>query len=117
MGIHEWLLQRGQKYEVTDELKQWLEVYRNESKRLLMNIATASISLVQLLTEQLPQQERLEFLQAQLLELNRCSQLLINAASLLMELNGSTATLLTQPQTDSLKSTDSNPKTLTPPTN
>jgi ribonucleoside-diphosphate reductase alpha chain len=33
MGLHEWLLQRGQKYEVTDELKQWLEVYRDESKR------------------------------------------------------------------------------------
>lgn len=33
MGIHEWLLQRGEKYEVTDELKQWLEVYRDESKR------------------------------------------------------------------------------------
>jgi ribonucleoside-diphosphate reductase alpha chain len=33
MGIHEWLLQRGQKYEVTDELKGWLEVYRSESKR------------------------------------------------------------------------------------
>lgn len=33
MGIHEWLLQREQKYEVTDELKQWLEVYRDESKR------------------------------------------------------------------------------------
>lgn len=33
MGIHEWLLQRGQKYEVTDELKQWLEVYRGESER------------------------------------------------------------------------------------
>jgi ribonucleoside-diphosphate reductase alpha chain len=33
MGIHEWLLQRGQKYEVTDELKQWLTVYRDESKR------------------------------------------------------------------------------------
>lgn len=33
MGIHEWLLQRGHKYEVTDELKQWLEVYRDESKR------------------------------------------------------------------------------------
>lgn len=31
MGIHEWLLQRGQKYEVTDELKQWLEVYRDVS--------------------------------------------------------------------------------------
>jgi ribonucleoside-diphosphate reductase alpha chain len=33
MGIHEWLLQRGQQYEVTDELKQWLTVYRDESKR------------------------------------------------------------------------------------
>jgi ribonucleoside-diphosphate reductase alpha chain len=33
MGIHEWLLKRGQKYEVTDELKSWLQVYRDESKR------------------------------------------------------------------------------------
>lgn len=33
MGIHEWLLQRGQKYEVTDELKTWLEVYRDTSKQ------------------------------------------------------------------------------------
>ena len=33
MGIHEWLLQRHQKYEVTDELKTWLQVYRDESKR------------------------------------------------------------------------------------
>jgi ribonucleoside-diphosphate reductase alpha chain len=33
MGIHEWLLQRGQRYEVTDELRQWLEVYRAESER------------------------------------------------------------------------------------
>ncbi len=33
MGIHEWLLQRGQKYEVTDELKQWLQVYKEESTR------------------------------------------------------------------------------------
>ena len=33
MGIHEWLLQRGQKYEVTNELKEWLEVYRTESER------------------------------------------------------------------------------------
>lgn len=33
MGIHEWLLQRGQKYEVTNELRKWLEVYRDESKR------------------------------------------------------------------------------------
>lgn len=33
MGIHEWLLQRGSKYEVTDELHKWLEIYRDESKR------------------------------------------------------------------------------------
>ena len=33
MGIHEWLLQRGKKYEVDDELKQWLEVYKNDSER------------------------------------------------------------------------------------
>lgn len=33
MGVHEWLLQRGYKYEVNDELKSWLEVYKNESER------------------------------------------------------------------------------------
>ncbi len=33
MGIHEWLLKRGQGYEVTPELKQWLEVYKDESER------------------------------------------------------------------------------------
>ena len=31
MGIHEWLLQRGQKYEVTNDLHRWLGVYRDES--------------------------------------------------------------------------------------
>ena len=33
MGMHEWLLKRGFKYEVNDELKRWLKVYRDESKR------------------------------------------------------------------------------------
>lgn len=33
MGIHEWLLKRGMGYEVTDELRQWLSVYRDESAR------------------------------------------------------------------------------------
>jgi ribonucleoside-diphosphate reductase alpha chain len=33
MGIHEWLLKRGNKYEVTEELHKWMEVYRDESKR------------------------------------------------------------------------------------
>ena len=27
MGIHEWILKKGLKYEVNDELKQWLQVY------------------------------------------------------------------------------------------
>ena len=33
MGIHEWLLQRGQNYEVTKELNEWLKVYKDESER------------------------------------------------------------------------------------
>lgn len=33
MGIHAWLLQRGQGYEVTPELHKWLKVYKDESER------------------------------------------------------------------------------------
>ena len=33
MGIHEWLLQRGYKYEVNEELHSWLKVYKDESKK------------------------------------------------------------------------------------
>ena len=33
MGIHEWLLQRDSRYEVTDELKKWLHVYETASDR------------------------------------------------------------------------------------
>lgn len=33
MGVHEWLLQRNKKYEVDDELQQWLTVYRGTSDR------------------------------------------------------------------------------------
>ena len=32
MGIHEWLLQRGYKYEVVDELKGWLSRYKTFSE-------------------------------------------------------------------------------------
>jgi len=31
MGVHEWLIKRGYKYEVTDELHRWLSVYRGVS--------------------------------------------------------------------------------------
>jgi ribonucleoside-diphosphate reductase alpha chain len=31
MGLHEWLLQRNYKYEVTDELHQWLAIYKRVS--------------------------------------------------------------------------------------
>lgn len=31
MGIHEWLIQRGERYEVTPELHNWLSVYRGVS--------------------------------------------------------------------------------------
>ena len=33
MGIHEWLMKRGHTYEMVPELRQWLEVYREESER------------------------------------------------------------------------------------
>ena len=33
MGIHEWLLQKNQRYEVTPELHEWLKVYKDESER------------------------------------------------------------------------------------
>jgi ribonucleoside-diphosphate reductase alpha chain len=33
MGIHEWLLKRGSKYEVTPELHKWLRVYKDESEQ------------------------------------------------------------------------------------
>lgn len=32
MGVHEWLLKRGYKYEVVPELHEWLKVYRDESE-------------------------------------------------------------------------------------
>jgi len=32
-GMHEWLMQRGSKYEVTEELHKWLEVYKTESEK------------------------------------------------------------------------------------
>ena len=33
MGLHEWLLKRGYKYEINDELKQWMKIYESESTR------------------------------------------------------------------------------------
>ncbi len=32
MGVHEWLLKRGYRYEVTQELKEWLQVYKDYSE-------------------------------------------------------------------------------------
>ena len=33
MGVHEWLLKRGYKYGMNDELKQWMKVYDTETTR------------------------------------------------------------------------------------
>jgi len=33
MGVHEWLLKRGYEYGMNKELRQWMEVYREESER------------------------------------------------------------------------------------
>ena len=39
MGVHEWLIQRGYKYEVTDELHTWLDIYRGVSDRTSVYMA------------------------------------------------------------------------------
>jgi ribonucleoside-diphosphate reductase alpha chain len=39
MGIHEWLIQRKQKYEVTPELHQWLGIYRGISDKISRDFA------------------------------------------------------------------------------
>lgn len=39
MGVHEWLLKRGYKYEVVPELHKWLEVYRDESESAANELA------------------------------------------------------------------------------
>jgi ribonucleoside-diphosphate reductase alpha chain len=41
MGIHEWLIQRKQKYEVTSELHTWLSVYRGASDQVSRSFADA----------------------------------------------------------------------------
>jgi len=39
MGMHEWLIQRGYKYEVTPELHNWLSVYKGESDKVSKQFA------------------------------------------------------------------------------
>jgi hypothetical protein len=33
MGVHEWLVTRGYRYQMNDELRSWMEVYRDGSRR------------------------------------------------------------------------------------
>lgn len=33
MGMHEWLLKKNYKYEINEELKSWMQVYKDESER------------------------------------------------------------------------------------
>lgn len=32
MGVHEWLIKNGERYEITDSIRPWLEIYRDESR-------------------------------------------------------------------------------------
>lgn len=41
MGVHEWLVKRGSRYEVTDELHQWLAVYKGVSDDVSRRAADA----------------------------------------------------------------------------
>jgi len=45
MGMHEWLIKKGSKYEVTEELHKWLGVYEGESNKVSKETAdTLNIS-------------------------------------------------------------------------
>jgi len=39
MGLHEWLIQRGHKYETTPELHRWFKVYEAESNKVARSFA------------------------------------------------------------------------------
>ena len=39
MGVHEWLIKKGYKYEVSPELHQWLSVYKGESDKISREFA------------------------------------------------------------------------------
>jgi len=39
MGLHEWLIQRGHKYETTPELHRWFKVYEAESDKVARSFA------------------------------------------------------------------------------
>ena len=39
MGVHEWLIKKGYKYEVSPELHQWLSVYKGESDKVSREFA------------------------------------------------------------------------------
>lgn len=41
MGVHEWLIKRGYRYEVVPELHQWLSVYKGESDKTSKEYADA----------------------------------------------------------------------------
>jgi ribonucleoside-diphosphate reductase alpha chain len=46
MGLHEWLIQRGHKYETTPELHRWFKVYEAESDKIARSFAnTLNVSV------------------------------------------------------------------------
>jgi ribonucleoside-diphosphate reductase alpha chain len=46
MGLHEWLIQRGHKYETTPELHRWFKVYEAESDKVARSFSnTLNISM------------------------------------------------------------------------
>lgn len=116
MGIHEWLLQRGQKYEVTPELHKWLQVYEDESEKaanehcdrffISRPVAYRAIAPTGTSESSLRRQ----------LELNRYLRSLINAVSSQKELSGNIPMLLMQPPTESSKTQVLPLTPLTPPT-
>ena len=59
MGLHEWLIQRGSKYEVTPELHKWLYIYQTQSDLTAKTFVTSFQSVHLFVKEQSLRQELL----------------------------------------------------------
>ncbi len=102
MGMHEWLLKRGHRYEMNDELKKWMKVYESESTDPLTNIVSVFFSTVLKDTERLLRLGLLASSQEQPLEWNQSTPWHTADAILQMEQDGSISLSLTvRPTTSS----------------
>ncbi len=102
MGLHEWLLKRGHRYEMNDELKKWMKVYESESERSANEHCERLFSTVLRDTERLHLLGLLASSQEQPVEWNQSTPWHTADAILRTEQDGSISLSLTVRPTTSL---------------